>query len=186
MGGIEIFFFKIRGSLFSIIAVSICLKRRNRALGHVAFQILQHRINLRSQMIINQFTGFIDREDIKQVIFHRRHGAYRPEAFSRRHIHEGNRQEVIFFCQAGNIIILFGSYGMFQRNRPRRDDLDDFPLDNALGQLRVFHLFANGYFISFMDQPFYISIRRMERHTAHGHPFFIAAGPPRQSQIQLP
>ena len=186
MGGIKVFLFEIRRSFFPIIAVIICFKRGDRALGHVASQILQHRIDLLTQTVIDQLARFIDRQNIKQAIFHSSHGAYRPEAFPCRHIHKSDGKDIIFFRQAGDIIVFFGSDGMFQRNRSRRNDFNDFPLDDAFGQLRVFHLFANGYLVSLMDQPFNIGISRMERNTTHGHPFFITASPTCQSQIQFP
>ena len=69
--------------------------------------------------------------------------------------------------------------------RPRRHNPDYFPLYQPLRLLWVFHLFTDGYFISFIDQSGQISFHRMIRNAAHGRTFLQTAGFSCQSQFQL-
>ena len=152
----------------------------------MALDVRQDRSFVLTEIGINELAWHVDREDIKERILQDRRGAQGPQAFAGRHVHQCQGQEVVLFCDAGNVVVLLRRHGIFQGNRPRCNDLDDLPLDDALGQLRVFHLLANSDLIALVHEPFNIRIGRMEGHAAHRCPVLPFTAPARQRQVQFP
>ncbi len=72
-------------------------------------------------------------------------------------------------------------------HRPRGDDADDVPLDQALGGGRVLRLLADGHLIALGDQAADIAVTGVVGDAAHGCALILrlAAVPAGQGQIQL-
>ena len=88
---------------------------------------------------------------------------------------------------AGKIIVAaLVEHGAFD-DRSRRDNAGDIPLDKALGQRRVLHLFADGDLVAARNEPCDIALCRVIRHAAHGDllGLFLAAIPRRERQVKL-
>ena len=136
-------------------------------------------------MSIYQFRRFIHGKHVKNFIFKFLCRAGQPHGLAGGDIRQDGLHRAGLFRNAGDIIIFLRRYGMLQRNRAGRDNTDNLAFHDPLRRFRIFHLLTNGDLIAFVDKPFYIRFRRMERHSAHRDPFFIAAGPAGQRQIQL-
>ena len=54
---------------------------------------------------------------------------------------------LVFLKQTGQIVVGFIRNGIFKENGSRRNDADDIALNESLCLLRIFKLFADGYFI---------------------------------------
>ena len=74
----------------------------------------------------------------------------------------------------------------FVKDRSRRDDPHDFPLNDAFRQLGVFHLLANRHPIAFGNQPGNIAFHGMIRNPAHRDPVAAAGFARRKRDFQLP
>ena len=184
-GSRKIFRREIGPGLFAIIDVVISRKFRDRTLSQMASQVFADSVHILPHMGVNKFTRFVDGKNIEQGVFHDRRSAVSPQTFAGRDVHKGDGKDAFFFIQAADVIVLLRCYGIFQGNRPWRNDLDDLALDQAFRQLRVLHLFADSDLIAFVDQPFNIGIGRMKRHATHRNFFLIAASPARQGQVQF-
>ena len=60
------------------------------------------------------------------------------------------------------------------RHRARRNDADHFALDDALRGSRIFHLLANGDFMTGVEQFLYVGLGGMIRHAAQGDRTLVA------------
>ena len=157
-GSRKIFGREIGPGLFAIIDVVISRKFRDRTLRQMASQVFADSVHILPHMGVNKFTRFVDGKDIEQGVFHDRRSAVGPQTFAGRDVHKGDGKDAFFFIQAADVIVLLRRYGIFQGNRPWRNDLDDLALDQAFRQLWVLHLFADSDLIAFVDQPFNIGI----------------------------
>ena len=184
-GSSKVFGREIGPGLFPVVDTVIGRKFRDRTLSQVAAQVFADGVHILPHVGVNEFTRFVDGQDVEQTVFHDRGRAVGPQTFARRDVHEGDGKDGIAFGQAADVIVLLRRHGILQGNRPRRDDLDDLALDDSLGQFRVFHLFADSDFIAFVDQPFDIGVGRMEWYAAHGDLLFIAASPAGQGQVEF-
>ena len=71
--------------------------------------------------------------------------------------------------------------------RPRRDDADDFALDDALRLARIFDLLADGDAESFLDEPRDVAVDGVVRHAAHRDAAAVRVlRPRRQRQFERP
>ena len=161
-------------------------KGSHRALGQPAAQISLDGVHIFIHMGVYELARLIYRKNIKQHVVHSAGVAQGPQAFSRRHVHQGDGNRRVARADAADIVVLLRGYGVFQGNRPRRDDLDDLALDDALDRLRILHLLADRHFVALVDQPLNIGVGRVEGHAAHGNPLLISDAPSGQRQIQFP
>ena len=84
------------------------------------------------------------------------------------HICKSNPKAIGDIGYRHNIIILVQCLGVEICSRSNYPDY--FPLYNALGFFRVFHLLADSYLIAFFHQPVNIIVRSMKGDAAHGRP----------------
>lgn len=59
---------------------------------------------------------------------------------------------LVFLKQTGQIVVGFIRNGIFKENGSRRNDADDIALNESLCLLRIFKLFADGYFIPLLNK----------------------------------
>ena len=161
-------------------------KGRHCALGQPAAQISLDGVHVFVHMGVYELARLIYRKNIKQHVVHGAGVAQGPQAFACRHVHQGDGNRRVARADAADIVVLLRGYGVFQGNRPRRDDLDDLALDDALDRLRILHLLADRHFVALVDQPLDIGVGRVEGHAAHGNPLLISDAPSGQRQIQFP
>ena len=82
------------------------------------------------------------------------------------------------------VVFIFFQHGAVG-NGARCDDLDDFPLHETFGGLRVFRLFADRYFVALFHEARDIRVCAVERHAAHGRPLLQSAGFAGQCQFKF-
>ncbi len=72
------------------------------------------------------------------------------------------------------------------QHRAGRNHADDAPFDQALRELGVLHLLADGDLVPVRNQPRHIGLVAVERHAAHRGALRLPAVAPREGEVQLP
>ncbi len=102
-----------------------------------------------------------------------------------RDIAVGEREAVLLPDDGGEVVVFLLTEHRLLRQRAGGHDADDLPPDETLGQLGVLHLLADGHLVAALDEARDVSLRGMERDSAHGSPFVLSAVLARQRQLQL-
>ena len=179
--------------LAEMLAEIIQTRHRIIMVQHTVRQFLVHLVQQFSEIFIGfcqyQFCGLQPVQLIQHRFFPVLAPGQVPGAFPSRHIGKGQAEPLAILFQAGQVLIMALFQHRIAEHRPRGQDLGHFPLHDAHGLFRVFHLVADGDLIAFFDQFGQIAVHRMKGHPAHGH----GAGSPRlppcpfgQGQVQFP
>ena len=111
---------------------------------------------------------------------------FRHEEITGRHIRGRDTVFVRQIDDAHQIIVLRLVERLHINVRSRCYHADHFALYNAFGQLRIFHLFADGNFVPLLYKAVDIRIRRMKRDATHRSALLKTAAFSGQCQFEFP
>ena len=114
------------------------------------------------------------------LVFHLRH-----QIVAGTDVRDGNAVLVRCADNTHNIVIFGFIQSLDAHVGTRGHNLDDFPFHQAFGQLRIFHLFADGDLVAVAHQPVQIPVHGMVGNPAHGSPLVQTAVFSCQRQLQF-